>query len=279
MLRITVLCDNVVGIPLGIGEHGFAAYVERDGEPVLLDTGNGTGIVPNAMVFGKDLRAVKKILISHGHYDHTEGLSKVLGMNRGAEVWGHPDMFKERIAEKKLGDMIIKRFVGIPHRREYLEFLGAKFHLESGFQEVAKGLFVTGEVPRRTPFEKGDPDLFEPKGDTLVVDPILDDQSMVIRTSKGLVVVFGCAHAGMINTLRYAREKTGEERIYAVLGGTHLGFLGEEQLEASIEELKKMDPQIVGISHCTGMKAALRLMQEFGERFAFAHVGSVFQLG
>ncbi len=278
MVRITILCDNIIGIPLGIGEHGFSACVEVNAEPVLLDTGRGVGILPNAMVFGKDLKTVKKICLSHGHFDHTEGLPQVLGLARGAEIHGHPGIFQERISERKFGDMVIKRFVGIPFRREYLEMLGANFRLDAGFREIADGVFLTGEVPRKTPFEKGDKDLLVPSGKSFVQDPIWDDQSLVIRTKKGLVVVFGCAHSGMINILHHAREKTGEERLHAVLGGTHLGFLTQEQLEASIQELKVLAPDVVAVSHCTGMKAACRLMQEFGERFSFAHVGSVFQV-
>ncbi len=276
MFRITILCDNVLGVPFGVGEHGFSALVEGDGESVLFDVGSGKGIMVNALTFGKDLKAVKKICLSHGHYDHTEGLPQVLGLNGGAAVHGHPGIFQERYGERSTGETTVRRFVGIPFRREYLESLGAEFQLESGFRQVGEEIFLTGEVPRVTAFEKGDPKLLTPIGGTMAQDPVLDDQSMVIPTTRGLVVVFGCAHAGMINTLRYAREKTGEERIRAILGGTHLGFLGPEQLQESIAELEEMAPQLVAISHCTGVKAAAHLMQAFGERFAFAHVGSSF---
>jgi 7,8-dihydropterin-6-yl-methyl-4-(beta-D-ribofuranosyl)aminobenzene 5'-phosphate synthase len=277
MLRITILCDNVLGVPFGIGEHGFSALVEGGEEPLLFDVGSGKGIIANALTFGKDLRAVRKICLSHGHYDHTEGLPQVLAITGGAEIYAHPGIFQERYGQRPTGNGTIRRFVGIPFRREYLECLGANFRLDAGFREVAKGIYLTGEVPRVTSFEKGDPKLLTPMGGTLVQDHILDDQSLVIRTAGGLVVVCGCAHSGMINTLRYAREKTGDHRIQAVLGGTHLGFLTDELMETSIAELKGMNPQRVAISHCTGMKAACRLMQLFGERFAFAHVGSCFE--
>jgi 7,8-dihydropterin-6-yl-methyl-4-(beta-D-ribofuranosyl)aminobenzene 5'-phosphate synthase len=277
MLRITILCDNVVGFPFGIGEHGFSALVEVDGEAILFDAGSGKGIIPNTMTFGKDLRAVKKICISHGHFDHTEGLPQVLPLMQSPDVHAHPGVFQERIGERKLGETVVRRFIGIPYRREYLEYLGARFRLECGFREIARDVFLTGEVPRYSIFEKGDANLLLPHAGSFVQDPILDDQSLVIRTSQGLVVLFGCAHSGMINILDHARKKTGEERIHAVLGGTHLGFLSPEQLAASIQELKTMDPHVVGVSHCTGMKPAVRMWQEFGERFSFAHVGSSFQ--
>jgi 7,8-dihydropterin-6-yl-methyl-4-(beta-D-ribofuranosyl)aminobenzene 5'-phosphate synthase len=280
MLRITILCDNIVGIPTGIGEHGFSALVERSGESILFDTGRGTGIVPNSLSFGKDLRAIKKVCLSHGHFDHSEGLIQVMALASGAEVYAHPDVFRVRIADRKDegGRLPNRRFVGLPYRREHLEMMGADFRLDSKFREIAEGIYLTGEVPRKTSFEKGEPSLMVPSGNGFVQDPFWDDQSLVIRTPKGLVVVFGCAHSGVINTLLYAREETGEERIHAVLGGTHLGFLSEEQREESIRQLKALDPQIVAVSHCTGMKAACRLMREFEERFFFAYVGFSFEV-
>lgn len=276
MLRITILCDNVVGYPFGIGEHGFAAYLEHDGECILFDTGSGKGLIANALTFGCDLARVKKVCLSHGHFDHTEGLAQFLQLTKGVEVYAHPGMFQERYGERRVGERTVRRFIGIPHRREYLEQFGACFDLQCGFREVGEGVYLTGEVPRNTPFEKGDPSLLVPFGGSFAQDPVLDDQSLVISTSGGLVVIMGCAHSGMINTLHYILTKMGEKRIRAVLGGTHLGFLSQEQLERSVEELLKLEPELVAVSHCTGLGPAARLMRELKERFSFAHVGKSF---
>lgn len=273
MIKITILCDNVVGFPFGIGEHGFAAYVETDKEAILFDTGSGKGIIPNSLTFGCNLRKVTKICLSHGHFDHTEGLHQVLPLMKTPEVYAHPWVFQERFGVRKMGDKSIRRFIGIPHRKEYLEELGARFNMDTSFREISDGVFLTGEVPRETSFEKGDPNLLIAVGGSYTQDPVLDDQSMVITTSRGLIAIMGCAHSGLINTLRYAMRKTGEERLRALLGGTHLGFLKPEQLDSSLDELKTMAPEIVAVSHCTGMIPATRLMNCFGERFAFAHVG------
>jgi len=275
--RITVLCENTVGARVGTGEHGFSAFIETEAGNYLFDTGNGFSIVRNALLWRKDLTSIKKIFLSHGHYDHTGGLPDVLRIRGEVDVLAHPHIFQERIAVPKENEEGKRRFVGIPYRREYLEFSGARFALEREFYEPDKGMFLTGEVPRKTPFEKPDPRLFARAGEDWVPDQFLDDQSLILDTSKGLVIIFGCAHSGMVNTINHIMEKTGRERIYALLGGTHLGFLTPEQLEESIEALKKLSVEWIGVSHCTGMKASMRLAGEFGDKFFYGHVGAIFE--
>ncbi|MGA2463354.1 MAG: MBL fold metallo-hydrolase [Thermodesulfobacteriota bacterium] len=276
--KITVLCENLVGRLVGVGEHGFSAFVETDRGDYLFDTGSGHSVVANSLVLKKDLRTIRRIFLSHGHYDHTGGLPEVLKLRGNVEVHAHPHLFLDRIAVLKEDDKEIKRFVGIPYKKAYLEFLGANFVLNKDFFEVEKGIFLTGEVPRKTPFEKPDPRLFSEMDGKITQDIFLDDQSLILDTKKGLVVILGCAHSGMINILDHVIDKTGKEKFYAIMGGTHLDFLTPEQLEESIKSLKKMEIERIGISHCTGMRAAFRLHQEFGDRFFYGCVGSVLEL-
>jgi 7,8-dihydropterin-6-yl-methyl-4-(beta-D-ribofuranosyl)aminobenzene 5'-phosphate synthase len=276
--KITVLCENLVGRLVGVGEHGFSAFVETDRGDYLFDTGSGHSVVANSLVLKKDLRTIRRIFLSHGHYDHTGGLPEVLKLRGNVEVHAHLHLFLDRIAVLKEDDKEIKRFVGIPYKKAYLEFLGANFVLSKDFFEVEKGIFLTGEVPRKTPFEKPDPRLFSEMDGKITQDIFLDDQSLILDTKKGLVVILGCAHSGMINILDHVIDKTGKEKFYAIMGGTHLDFLTPEQLEESIKSLKKMEIERIGISHCTGMRAAFRLHQEFGDRFFYGCVGSVLEL-
>jgi 7,8-dihydropterin-6-yl-methyl-4-(beta-D-ribofuranosyl)aminobenzene 5'-phosphate synthase len=276
--KITVLCENLVGRLVGAGEHGFSAFIETDRGDYLFDTGSGHSVVANSLVLKKDLRTIRRIFLSHGHYDHTGGLPEVLKLRGNVEVHAHPHLFLDRIAVLKEDDKEIKRFVGIPYKKAYLEFLGANFVLSKDFFEVEKGIFLTGEVPRKTPFEKPDPRLFSEMDGKITQDIFLDDQSLILDTKKGLVVILGCAHSGMINILDHVIDKTGKEKFYAIMGGTHLDFLTPEQLEESIKSLKKMEIERIGISHCTGMRAAFRLHQEFGDRFFYGCVGSVLEL-
>ena len=277
-IRITVLCENLVGRLVGWGEHGFSVFIETSRGNYLFDTGNGHGIVPNSLALGRDLKTVKKIFLSHGHQDHSGGLSEVLKLRGKVDVHVHPDVFIDRIHVFQEQGEEKKRFVGLPFKKSYLEFLGANFLFNKEFTEVEEKIFLTGEVPRRTAFEKSDPRLFSEKDGKLAQDVFADDQSLVIDTGKGLVLILGCAHSGLINIIHHVIGKTGKGKFHAVLGGTHLDFLTPEQLEETIQVLKKTDIERVGASHCTGMRAAFRLHQEFGSRFFYGSVGSVLEV-
>jgi 7,8-dihydropterin-6-yl-methyl-4-(beta-D-ribofuranosyl)aminobenzene 5'-phosphate synthase len=277
-IRITILCENLVGRLGGIGEHGFSAFIETSQGSYLFDTGGGRSIVANSLAFNKDLRTARKIFLSHGHYDHTGGLPEVLKLKGKVDVHVHPHVFLERIAVLKESGKETKRFIGMFYKKGYLEFLGANFVSNADFVEVEKGMFLTGEVPRKTSFEKPDPRLFSDINGKTEPDLFLDDQSLAIESEKGLILVLGCAHSGMINIIHHVIDKTGKQDFYAILGGTHLGFLAPEQLEESIKSLKEMHVERIGVSHCTGMMAACRLHQEFGDRYFYGCVGSVLEV-
>ena len=276
--KITVLCENTVGRLIGSGEHGFSAFIETASGNYLFYTGSGHSVVSNSLALNKDLKSIRRIFLSHGHYDHTGGLPEVIKIRGNVDVHVHPHVFLDRIHVIKEDGRETKRFVGIPYKRTYLEFLGANFITNTDFVEIERGIYLTGEIPRKNPFEKSDPNLFSGMNGKMNQDLFLDDQSLILNTDNGLVVIMGCAHSGMINTLHYITHKTGIDRFYAILGGTHLGFLNQDQLEESINLLKKMEIRRIGVSNCTGMKAAFRLHEEFPNQFFYGHVGSVIEI-
>ena len=273
-MKITILCENTVGRLVGLGEHGFSALIETDQGNYLFDTGSGRSVIKNSLELNKDLRTIKKIFLSHGHYDHTGGLPEVLRLRGKVDVHAHPHIFLDRVHVIKENEKETKRFVGLPFKKSYLETLGANFVLNKEFIEIEKGIFLTGEVPRKTSFEKPDSRLFAEVDGKMNLDIFSDDQSLILDTEKGLILIFGCAHSGMINIIHHVLNKTGKEKFYAILGGTHLDFLTKEQSNESIEALKRFEIEKIGACHCTGMRAAFRLHQEFGDRFFYGHVGS-----
>lgn len=275
-VRITVLCDNSVGPISGtLGEHGFAALIEADGcAPLLFDTGQGFTLLHNARRMGKDLRRVESVVLSHGHFDHCGGLMPLLQEHGPKRVYAHEAVFSPRHRVKDTGECYP---IGIPHDRAALEHAGATFSLGNSFREIQPGISLTGEVPRVTPFETGDQGLFcDCSGQEPDATP--DDQSLVVETERGLVVVLGCCHAGLVNTLEHIAYLTGRRDIYALVGGSHLGFCGREQFDRTAEALGAMGIRKLALSHCTGFAASARLSRLMPKEFQAAMVGFTLEI-
>jgi 7,8-dihydropterin-6-yl-methyl-4-(beta-D-ribofuranosyl)aminobenzene 5'-phosphate synthase len=273
MVRITVLSENTVGVPAGVvGEWGLSLLVESGGSAILFDTGAAGHVVENAKALGVDLSAVEALCMSHGHYDHSGGMMAFLRLVGRLPVYAHPDFFAAH--HSTAGD----KYIGVPFDRARLSEAGADFVFTSGPREILPGLWVSGEVPRRTNFEAGDPRLFIYRDGEKVPDPFVDDMSLYCVTPKGLLIILGCAHAGVVNIVRHAQEVTGQTRVYGLFGGTHLGNVGEVQREQTIAYLQTLSLQFLAANHCTGLPMMTRLAGLFGSAFHFAPVGARFEL-
>lgn len=279
MIRVTVVCENTAGpVPGILGEHGLSVLIELEGTTLLFDTGQGKSILNNLECLKKDPGSVDAIALSHGHYDHTGGLNQVLQHCGPVDVFCHPGVFTERFAAIKTDGRITYRSAGIPFQRSELEDLGARFVFNTAWSEIKPRVYLCGEVPRVTDFEKDDRRLVVRANDGYGQDTIADDQCLVLESAHGLVVILGCAHSGLINTLNHITAQLPGKSIHTIIGGTHMSFLDEAQLEETIKHLHHVAFERIGVSHCTGLAPAMRLMQAFGKRFFFATAGSVLEI-
>jgi 7,8-dihydropterin-6-yl-methyl-4-(beta-D-ribofuranosyl)aminobenzene 5'-phosphate synthase len=272
-IRITTLSENTAHIGEFLGEWGLSILVETDDKKVLLDCGKTVSTIYNADTLGIDLHSVDKIVLSHGHYDHTGGLSSVLRrMRKQVEIIAHPDVWQAKYAR---GENIPDRYIGIPFQRAELESLGAHFILSTHPVQIDDIISTTGEVLMVTEYEQIDKGLFVKEGDTWRPDDLLDDRSLIVKSTKGLVIIAGCAHRGIINTIYHARQITGVEEVYAVIGGSHLMNTSEERIWQTIASFREMGVEKLGLCHCTDLPAASILNQEFGEKFFYNKAGTV----
>ncbi len=269
-IKITTLSENSATAN-SIGEWGLSMLVETGEKKILFDTGAGTAAMMNVVNMDIDLSDVDCIVLSHGHFDHTGGLYDALKRTGPKSVFAHPDVWTSKYGSL---DETPKRFIGIPQRREAFEARGAAFHLSPRPQKISEHITTTGEIPMVTEYESIETYLCVKEGDELKQDTLADDLSLVIDTDFGLVVILGCAHRGIINTLMHARKISGKEHIYAAIGGTHLLHASEERLKKTTDALLEMGVQYLGVSHCTGFKAAAGLATVFGDHFFHNNAGT-----
>jgi len=271
-LRITTLSENTAGLGNFLGEWGLSILVETDGLNILFDTGQNISASHNADILGIDLSKIDKIVLSHGHFDHTGGLRQILTkMRKEVEIIAHPDIWQTKYANRE-GEA--DRYIGIPFMRQELESLGARFNLTTESVRITDNIMTTGEIPMVTDYEEIEPYLLVKEAAGLKQDKLLDDQALIINTEPGLVIILGCAHHGIINTIYHAQQLTGVKAIHTVLGGCHLIDASEERVWLTIAALKELAVQRLGVSHCTGLPASAIMAQEFGDKFFFNNAGT-----
>ena len=272
-LRITTLSENTAGVGNLLAEWGLSILIETDDINILLDTSSGISASHNADILGIDLGKIDKIVLSHGHFDHTGGLRQILRkMRKEVEIIAHPDIWAAKYARRQ-GQK--DRYIGMPFQRQELESLGANFTLTTKSIKITDNIMTTGEIPLVTDFEEIEPNRFFVREKTgWQPDELLDDQALIINTEQGLVVILGCAHRGIINTLYHAQQLTGVKPIHMVLGGCHLISASKERIRLTISALRELNAQKLGVSHCTGLPATVIMAQEFGDKFFFNNAGT-----
>jgi len=269
-VSVTLLVDNTAGNAELLGEHGLAFWIQWGPEGILFDTGQGRTLGSNAHSLGLALAKADAVVLSHGHYDHTGGLDRVLQSARRAKVYAHPGAFAPKYGRNDDGT---SRSIGSPLSEEQVRQRASAWVPTTGPTEVCPGLFATGSIPRTTDFEDTGGPFFLDQG-CQQDDPLVDDQAIFFEAVRGVVVLLGCAHAGVINTLRYVRELTGHKAIHAVLGGMHLRSASRDRLSRTIEALRRFNVERLGPTHCTGMSASAHMWAALPGRCFPCHVGT-----
>jgi 7,8-dihydropterin-6-yl-methyl-4-(beta-D-ribofuranosyl)aminobenzene 5'-phosphate synthase len=279
--RRPAIAENWYDRPL-IAEHGFCAALTLEvggaRRRILIDSGlDPVAASNNADVLGFDLSHCESLISSHGHVDHAGGLLNIrrkMSQEQKIPLLLHGDAFRNRLVKFPDG-----RTINLPAPDRSLL-------TESGYEITEKDsaslliddtVLTTGEIPRTNDFEKGFPNHYSEVDGGIEPDPlIMDDQAIVLNVKdRGLVVITGCGHAGIVNTLNYAKELAGEDRIYAVIGGMHLsGGLFEPIISRTIDELERLDPVFVVPCHCTGLKATSEMARRMPRSFMQNSVGT-----
>lgn len=268
---------------LPLVEHGFSMLVRvfsgSSRQSILFDTGSSPdGIIINSERMGVDLSEVEAVVLSHSHFDHTGGLlsavKKINGPNLPVII--HEDMFKVRGMIRTDGSVRRHRTFPSDEQVKPANYVRTKQpHLLAGDL-----LLVTGEIPRYTSFETGLPEHRTLINGKWEPEPWLrDDRALIINVKeKGLIVLTGCGHAGIINTVRYAKQITGIDEVYAIMGGFHLaGKETESRISQTVDELKRLKPKLIVPSHCTGWRGIYAIYQALPDAFVWNSVGNLYR--
>ena len=262
-MKITILVDNTALFDrMFVAEHGFSAYIETGQKKILFDTGYSDACLKNAGKMGIDLLDLDYIVLSHGHFDHTGGLWHILRRHMEAEIEKTPRRIPRVIAHPRCL---------LPRPKPPLADIGSilsaddirrgmQLELSAGPVNLTPNLVFLGEIERKTPFENvaaGPRRIVTPDGSTQE-DRIVDDTSLVFRGRDGLVVITGCAHAGICNTIEQAKTVCCETRVLDVIGGLHLQKPGA-QLDGTLAYFADLKPAALHACHCTSLGAKVAL--------------------
>ncbi|MGL1930863.1 MAG: MBL fold metallo-hydrolase [Desulfotalea sp.] len=251
-LTLTVLVDDIPQDGLDF-EHGYSLHIQSSSGAVLLDTGQSSIFATNAKKLGIDLGQLSSLVLSHGHYDHTGGISKLLTINPKIDIFLHKDaMLQKRFNLHGKDAKVVK--MGNRARSSILNQPVNKIHWLNEPTEIVDNLWATGPVPRNTSFEDtGGNFTLDSAG--VNVDPINDDLSLWYNTSEGLVICLGCCHSGLINTLQYIMKTAGHDKIHTIIGGMHMLNANTQRLQHTAEQLNDLDIKQLIACHCSGEEA------------------------
>ncbi len=272
--RVTTIVDNSVSLRGGrlIGEHGLSLYLETEKKRILFDSGQHLALSHNARLMGIDLRGIDAVVLSHGHYDHTGGLKHLIETQATFALYARPGIFEDKLKSRKSGSY---KKIGIPASKRVFDDAGVQFVLSKASVQITPGVFTSGEIPQKNDFESIESQFFVRREEGVVPDPFADEQALILDSKKGLVVLLGCSHRGVINTLNHVERLFENKRIHAIIGGLHLEKASSDKLQKIIDHLSRFDIDKIGVGHCTGTRAMQALFERFKRKVYINSVGTV----
>jgi 7,8-dihydropterin-6-yl-methyl-4-(beta-D-ribofuranosyl)aminobenzene 5'-phosphate synthase len=274
-VRLTILVDNISEKKGLKSEHGFSAFLEAGDCHILFDTGQSEAIIHNARALGIELAALRHIVLSHGHYDHTGGLRAVLAVAKNARIYAHqaalegkykklfPGIYKHIGMDARLSDILAeeKRVVAVEKPATICDNVTISGHVERKFSDASTTSRFFRKAGRK--YEK---------------ENVPDDMALFVRSEKGTSVIAGCSHSGVLNIIEWARTVMTVDRLYAYVGGMHLAGADEDELAAVAGRLEGVGCQLIAPGHCTGRRAQSFFLERFGGRCIIPEVGMEMRL-
>ncbi len=270
-VKITCLDNDYVEPHNLLAEHGWSSFISTPDTNILVDTGQTWQVLKhNSVQLKVDLDEINSVIVTHGHYDHTGAISSLIdSLPSSTKFIANPKVFEEKYSTKRR-----LRYIGLPRKGKEIEKIRRRVLTPLGPEKLADGVCTTGPIPRVTSFELPSEYLRVKREGKLEIDPFEDEQAILINVRDlGIILVSGCAHSGIVNTIKHVQNLIGE-KIWGVVGGFHLRDANDLRIESTIRELKTLDLGLIAPAHCTGFKASAKIYQEFSSVFKVVSVGT-----
>jgi len=268
-LELTVVVENNSKQSDLSAEHALAIWIDYKDHSYIFDTGQGEVLTSNLDQLDLAIDDLDGVFLSHGHYDHAGGLAAIIKQQQAVPVYAHPDIWLDKYSAKSRG--LVSRSFELEQKKVN------NFKEVTELTEIESGLWLTGRVPRQNDVERLD-DHFQVEVDNqFVIDQFRDEQSLVLDTSKGLVILLGCSHVGVINILEYIEQNFTAD-IEAIIGGMHLVNAEQDRIEWTIKQLAEIDWERLIPLHCAGQRAVEQMQDAFGDRVEVKSVGESIEI-